>query len=143
MLIKFESILSLVCAQTLKVALQILGRRFYKNTEKTSLYSQSLLIFIRKTPVVESHPTTGEIRESLRPMSTPTGITVYFYMSSSLIYKMKKKIHRRSFNIVSDKDIMENNYVFVMLWNLSVISHWIFPQFFFFFLFLARNLKIT
>ena len=29
----------------LKVALQILGQKFYKNTEKSSLYSQSLLIF--------------------------------------------------------------------------------------------------
>ena len=28
---------------------------------------------------------------------------------------------------------MENNYVFVMLWNLSVISHRVFPQYFFFF----------
>ena len=29
-------------------------------------------------------------------------------------------------NIAFDEDIMENNYMFVMLWNLSVISHWIF-----------------
>ena len=34
-------------------------------------------------------------------------------------------------NTVSDEDIMENNYMFVMLWNLSVISHCIFPQCFF------------
>ena len=45
-------------------------------------------------------------------------------------------------NIASDEDIMENNYIFVMLWNLSVISHLIFPRCFFFF-FLAQNLKIT
>ena len=32
-----------------------------KNTKKYSLYSQSLLIVIYKTPVFESHPTTGEI----------------------------------------------------------------------------------
>ena len=31
-------------------------------------------------------------------------------------------------NISSDDDIMENNYMLVMLWNLSVISHFIFPQ---------------
>ena len=70
----------------LKVALQILGRKIYKNTKKSSLYSKGLLIFIYKTPAVENHPTTGEIRELLRPRSTPTGITVYFYMSSSLIF---------------------------------------------------------
>ena len=40
-----------------------------------------------------------------------------------------------------DDDIMENNYMFVILWNLSVISHWIFPQYLF--LFLMPNLKIT
>ena len=31
-------------------------------------------------------------------------------------------------NIASNEDIIENNYMFGMLWNLSVISHWIFPQ---------------
>ena len=30
------------------------------------------------------------------------------------------------------EDIMENNYMFVMLWNFSVISHWIFLQYLFF-----------
>ena len=44
-------------------------------------------------------------------------------------------------NIASDKDIMENNQMFAMLWNLSVISHLIFPRCIF--LLLARNLKIT
>ena len=38
-------------SRALQVALQILGRKFYKNTKKSSLYSQSLLIFIRKTQV--------------------------------------------------------------------------------------------
>ena len=40
----------------LKVALQILGRKFHKNTKKSFLYPQSLLIVIHNTPVVESHP---------------------------------------------------------------------------------------
>ena len=79
----------------LKVDLQILGRKFYKNTKKSSLFSQSLLILIHKTSVVENHPTTREIRDLLRPRSTPTGNTVYFYMSSSIIYTLK--IHRQSF----------------------------------------------
>ena len=80
---------------SLKAALQILGRKFYKNTTKSSLYSQGLLIFIHKTLLVENHPTTGEIKELLQPRSTQTGIMVYFYMSSSLIYILE--IHRRSF----------------------------------------------
>ena len=79
----------------LKVALQTLGRNFYKNIKESSLYSQSLLIFIHRTPVVERHPITREIRDFLWPRSTPTGNTVYFYMSSSFIYTLK--IHRRSF----------------------------------------------
>ena len=40
-------------SKCLKVALQILGRTFYKNTKRTSLYSKSLTIFIHKTPAVE------------------------------------------------------------------------------------------
>ena len=77
----------------LKVALQMFGRKFYKNTKKSSLYPQSFLIFIHKTPVVENHPTTGEIRKLLRPRSTPVGIMVYFYMSSAFIYILE--IHRK------------------------------------------------
>ena len=51
--------------QNLKVALQILGQTFYKNTKRTSLYSQSLLI--HKTPAFENHLTTREIRDLLPP----------------------------------------------------------------------------
>ena len=64
---------------TLGVALQTLGRKFYKNTKLSSLYSQSLLIFVHKTPVVESHPITREIRDLLCPRSAPTENTVYLY----------------------------------------------------------------
>ena len=56
------------------------------------MYYQSLLVFILKTPVVENHLTTREIRDLLRPRLTPMGITVYFYASSSLIYI--PEIHR-------------------------------------------------
>ena len=59
---------------------------FTKYKKKSSFYSQSLLILIRKTQVVEIHPTTGEVRELLQTRSTLTGIKVYFYISSSLIY---------------------------------------------------------
>ena len=44
-------------------------------------------------------------------------------------------------SIASDENIIENNYMLVMFWNLNVISHLIFPQCLF--LFLAQNLKIT
>ena len=52
-IIKTESKMEMVKTRAvskcdLKVALQILGRKFYKNTEKASLYTQSLLIFIHK-----------------------------------------------------------------------------------------------
>ena len=97
--------------KSLKVALQTLGRKFYKNTAKSSLYSQSLLTFIHKNPVVENHPTTREIRDLLQPRSTPTGITVYFYISSSHIYILER--HKAS-NMVSDEDIIENHYMFVI-----------------------------
>ena len=122
---------------TLKVALQIMGRKFYKNTKKSSLYSQILLIFIHKTPVVESHPTTREIRELLRSRSTPTGIPIYFYMSSSLIYILE--IHRRMFQTWHPMKTLWKIITLDILWNLSVISHWIFPHCFFFFYFWRKN----
>ena len=88
----FESITTKGFLLTLKVALQILQRKVYKNTKKSSLYSQSLLIFLDKTPVVENHLITREIKDLLWPRSTPTGNTVYFYMSSSFIYILE--IHK-------------------------------------------------
>ena len=46
--------------------------------------------------------------------------------------------------MVSDED-MENNFMLVILWNLSVISQLIFYLFIYLFiyLFLVQNLKIT
>ena len=79
--------------------------------QKSSLYSQSLLIFIHKIPVVE----TIRQQENLEIYYGPgrhRQETVYFYMSSSLIYILE--IHKAS-NIAYDEDInMENNYMLVM-----------------------------
>ena len=80
---------------SLKVALQIFRRKFFKSTKKSSLYSQSLFIFIHKTALVKYHLTTREIRDLLWLRSTLTGNTVYFYMSSLFFYILK--IHRQSF----------------------------------------------
>ena len=118
----------------LKVALQTLGRKFYKNTKNSSLYSQSLSILIHKAPVVKNHMTTGGIIELLRPRSTPTGITVYFlHEQLAHLNTCTGNTQKKVLNVSSDKEIMENNYVFVMLWNLSVISPLIFLQCFFFY----------
>ena len=116
---------------SLKVALQILGRNFYQNTKKSSLYSQSFQIFIHRTPAVERHPITRESRDLLWPRSTLSGNTVYSYMSSTFIYNLK--IHRRSFKHSFRWRYNGKYYMFVILRNLSVISHWIFPQYFFFY----------
>ena len=42
------------------------------------------------------------------------GITVYFYMSNSLIY-ITRNTQKKVSNIAFDEDIMENNYMFGML----------------------------
>ena len=42
-------------------------QKYHPYTPKTFYF----LFFIYKTPVVESHPTTSEIRDLLRPRSTP------------------------------------------------------------------------
>ena len=98
----------------LKVALQILGRKFYINTKKNHPYTpKSLLIFIHKTPTVENHPTTREIRELLRPRSTPTGITVFF-LHEQLAHLHTGNTQKKVSNIAPDEDIMENNIMIVM-----------------------------
>ena len=57
------------------------------------------------------------------------GNTVYFYMSSLLLYILQMKLKNK--NIASDENIMGNNYIVIMWWNLSVISHLIFHKAFF------------
>ena len=52
-----------------------LKRTFNKNTKQSSVYPQSLIISIHKTPVVENYLTTGDIREFLQTRSTPTIFT--------------------------------------------------------------------
>ena len=103
-----------VSKRSLKVALQILGRKFYKNTKKSSLYSQSLLIFIHKILVVEKHPTKWEIRDLLLPRSTPTGIMVYFFYEK-LAHLHTANTQKKVSNIACNEDIMGNNYMLVML----------------------------
>ena len=88
------------------------------------------MIFIHKTPVVERHPTTGE-RDLLRPRSTPT-------VNSLFLHEQLANLHtEEASNIASYEDIMENNNMLVMF-SLDIPT-----MFFFFFLFLAQNLKIT
>ena len=101
------------------MALQVLGRKFYKNTIKSSLYSQSLLIFIHKTPVVETNRTTSEIRDLLQHRSTPKGNTVCF-LHEQLAHLHTGNYKDEASNIASDEDITENNYMFVTLSNLSL-----------------------
>ena len=57
----------LLSGNGLKVAFQIVGQKFSKNTKKPSLHPQSLLLFIHKTLVFESQPITREIRDLLWP----------------------------------------------------------------------------
>ena len=126
----------------LKVALQILGRQFYKNTKKSSLYSESLIILIHKAPIAENHSTTREIRDLLQARSTPTGNPFYFYMSNSLIYipemyrrSFKHSIRRRHYG-----KWLHACYVMEFKRHKSLANHLTFPQCFFFIL--AGNRKL-
>ena len=111
------------------MALQILGRKSHKNIKKSSLYSQCLLIFIHKTPVVERHPTKREIREYYGQGRHRGNHGLFLH--EQLAHLNTGNTQKKVSNIPSDEDIMENNYLFGMLWNLSVIGHWIFRNCFF------------
>ena len=103
------------------MALQILGRKFYTNAKKLSLYSQSLLVFIYKTAVVENHPTTREIRELLWPRSTPRGNHGSFlHEQLAHLLTSTENTQKKVSNMASDEDIMENNQMFVILWNFQL-----------------------
>ena len=96
------------------MALQIFGRKLYKNIKKNILLLPSLIIFIHKTPVIENDPTTGEIRELLQPRLTPMGITIFF-VHEQLAHLHTGNTQKKVSNIASDENIMENNYMIVML----------------------------
>ena len=53
------------------------------------------------------------------------------FLHGQLTHLHTGNTHKKVSNIASDADITENNCMFVMLWNISVISHLIFPQCFF------------
>ena len=56
----------------------------------------------------------------------------HILLHEQLAHLHTRNTHKKVSNIASDEDIMENNNMFVILWNLSIISHLIFPQSFFF-----------
>ena len=93
---------------SLNVALQILGRKFYKNAR--------------------NHPCT--LQEKLEIYYGPgrhRRETWSIFTLAARSFANQKYTDEAS-NIASDEDITENNYMFVMLSNLRVISHLIFPQ---------------
>ena len=91
-----------------------LGTKTLQKYKKIILVLPKPFIFIHETPVVENHLTTGEIRELLRRRSTPTGITVYF-LHEHLAHLNTENTQMKVSNIASYEDIMENDYMFVML----------------------------
>ena len=54
------------------------------------------------------------------------------FLHEQLVHLQTENTQTKLQGIAFDEDITENNYMFVMLWNLSIVSHWIFPQWFFF-----------
>ena len=50
------------------------------------------------------------------------------FLHEQLTHVHNANTQKRVSDIVSNEGIMENDYMFVVLWNLSVISHLIFPQ---------------
>ena len=96
------------------MALQIFGRKLYKNIKKNILLLPSLIIFIHKTPVIENNLTTGEIRELLKPRSTPDG-NHNLFLHEQLAHLHTGNTQKKVSNIASDENIMENNYMIVML----------------------------
>ena len=91
------------------------------------------MIFIHKTPVVENHPTTREIKRITTAQVDIDGNHGLF-LHEQLSHLHTGNTQKKVSNIVSNEDIMENNHMFAMLWNLSVISHLIFQQCCFLFL---------
>ena len=56
------------------------------------------------------------------------------FLHEQLAHLQTGNTQKKVSNIASDEDIMENNYMFIMLWNLSVIIHLLdIPPMFFFF----------
>ena len=71
--VSFEKITkNLVTDKFFKGGPSHLWTKILQSTKKLSLFSQNLLIFIHKTPVVENQiiQTTGKFRDLLRPRST-------------------------------------------------------------------------
>ena len=94
-------------------SLQIFGRKFYKNTKNNLCTPKAFLIFIHKTPVVENHVTTREIRRVVLAQVDTYGNHCLF-LHEQLAHLHAGNTQRKVSHIASDEDIVENNYIFVI-----------------------------
>ena len=100
--------------QTYRWPFRSLDENFTKIKKKNILLLPSLIIFIHKTPVIENHQTTGEIRELLQLRSTLDG-NHNLFLHEQLAHLHTGNTQKKVSNIASDENIMENNYMIVML----------------------------
>ena len=124
----------------LKVALQILGRKFYKNTKKIILTLPKPFNF-HSYNSSSRKPSDNKRKLRIPAAQVDIGWNHGLFLHEQLAHLHTGNKQKRASKIAFDEDIIENNYMFVVLWNLNVICHLVFPQCCF--LFLAQNLKIT
>ena len=92
----------------LRWPLQIMGRTFYKNTKKTSLYSQRILIFIHKTPVVKNH-LTNRRNKRITTTQVNTDGNHGLFLHEQLTHLHTGNTQKKVLDIASEEDIMEND----------------------------------
>ena len=81
-----------LCCVSFKGGPSDLGRKFYKNAKKSSLYYQSLFIFIHETPVVENHPTKWDIRDYYSPgRHRRESLSILTWTARSFTYRYTQK----------------------------------------------------
>ena len=85
-------------------------------------------MFIHKTLVVKNRMTTGEIRDKFTMAQVYTNGNHSLFLHEQLTQLHTANTWRKLSNIASAEDIMQNDYMFVILFNLNVISHLIFLQ---------------
>ena len=104
----------LTSTPSLKVALQILGRKCYKNVSFIKPQSRK--------------PSDNKREMKFTTAQVDTDRNHGLFLHEKLAHLHTGNTQKKVSKTASDEDIMENNYIFVMLWNISVISCLIFPQ---------------
>ena len=109
------------------------GGQFTGGVHTPNQFVHEIVSLLPCSPVLPRHTLliVYFFKELISSLTNATSEFSTLWLYEQLAHLHVRNTQKKVSNIASDEDIMENNYMIVMLWNLSITSHLIFQQCFF------------